>query len=75
MKKSDFKNLKKIGELNLTEHIIGGEHYPKVETFINESTNEGYQVSFKHNRYRKTEKPNDLNDVMEYGDWLALGAE
>lgn len=70
MKKSDFAGLKKMGELNLTEHVIGGEHFPKVETFLNEATGECFQVSFKHKKFRKTDATRDPHAVLDYGDWL-----
>ena len=54
MNKTDFSRLKKMGEINLTEHVIGGEHYPKVKTYLTRLLAKVFRF---HSSTRNTEQP------------------
>lgn len=74
MKFEDFKNSDFFphGEIQLSEWVINGEHFPKVQTYHNIKTNECYQVSEKHKKFRKTPASKNINIVSQYGKWEDL---
>lgn len=71
MKLSDFKNsdFKQMSEITLTEWVINGDHCPMVKIFLNERTNEVFQLSEKHSKYRQT---SGKSGTFQYGEWKDL---
>jgi len=74
MKLEDFKKPKMVqhGEIQLSEWVINGEHYPTVKTYHNKQTNECFQLSEKHNKFHKTPTTKDTHVVSQYGAWEDL---
>lgn len=74
MKLSDFEgeDFESHGKIKLSEWVINGEHYPEVEIYHKNDTNEGFQVSAKHKKFRKTKPTEDKHQVQEYGKWEDL---
>lgn len=74
MKLEDFKKPEFVqhGEIQLSEWVINGEHYPSVKTYHNKVTNECFQVSEKHKKFRQTPASEDIYVVSQYGEWKDL---
>lgn len=71
MKISDFTvtDFTYFEEIKLSEWVINGEHYPTVKIYQKHETNEFFQVSEKHKKYRKTPPTKDIYIVQQYGEW------
>lgn len=71
---SDFANsdFNMLGEIHLSEWVINGDHYPNVKIYHNNVTNECYQVSERHKKFRKTPPSSDQFVVQQYGKWEDL---
>ncbi len=74
MKLADFTGADFVhhGEIQLSEWVINGEHFPTVKTYHNKTTNECFQVSEKHKKFRQTPASKDINIVSQYGKWEDL---
>lgn len=74
MKLSDFTGGDFVhhGEIQLSEWVINGEHFPTVKTYHNQKTNECFQVSEKHKKFRQTPASKDICGVSQYGKWEDL---
>ena len=74
MKLQDFDGADFIqhGEIQLSEWVINGEHFPTVKTYHNNKTNECFQVAEKHKKFRRTPPSNSANKVVRYGEWEDL---
>jgi hypothetical protein len=60
---------KLISKIKLTEWVLGGEHEPEVEVWMDESSQVVYQPHRKTNLMRKTD-PKDWQTAGRYGDWI-----
>ena len=54
--------------MNMYKVSFNGEHYPSVKTYHNKETNECFQVSEKHKKFRQTPASKDIYVVSQYGE-------